>query len=66
MHNVSFRFVILRSPQSFERARTVEFSSHVPGPPFFSFACSILSFSRQTLHESGKIFVEHARHVARI
>ena len=29
-----------------------------------SFACSILAYSRKTLHDPSKIFVEHARHVA--
>ena len=31
-----------------------------------SFACSILAFSRKALHESSKIFIEYALHVARI
>ena len=31
-----------------------------------SFACSIFAFSRENLHESSKIFVEHAQHVASI
>ena len=31
-----------------------------------SFVCSILAHSRKTLHESSKIFVAHALHVARI
>ena len=41
----------------------------VPFPPcqvMLSFACSILAFSRKTLHQSSKSFVEHAQHVARM
>ena len=36
------------------------------GHQSLSFACSILAYWRKTLHELKKIFVEHARHVARI
>ena len=42
--------------------------SEVSAPCYqsLSFACSILAHSRNTLHESSKIFVTHALHVARI
>ena len=39
------------------------------GSPYqqnLSFTCPILAYSRKTLHESSKFFVEHALHVARI
>ena len=36
----------------------------LPKEPFFGY--SILPFFRKTLHESNKIFVEHALHIARI
>ena len=29
-------------------------------------ACSIVAYSLKTLHKSSNIFVEHARHVAKI
>ena len=36
----------------------------LPEEVTLSFACSIFAFSRKILHESSKIFVEHAQHVA--
>ena len=39
---------------------------HAPCKQSLSFACSILAFSRKALHESSKIFIEYALHVARI
>ena len=36
----------------------------LPYYPCLSFACPILACSRKTLHESSKVFVEHALHVA--
>ena len=43
-----------------------ELSSLPPCKQSLSFACSILAFSRKALHESSKIFIEYALHVARI
>ena len=33
---------------------------------FLSFVCLILVNSRKTVHESSKIFIEHALHIARL
>ena len=42
-----------------------EQNTNPPGSSL-SFACSILVYLRETLHESSDIFVEHAQYVARI
>ena len=44
----------------------IEPHSLAPGQQSLSLTCSILVFSRTTLHESRKIFFEHALYVARI
>ena len=52
-------------PRSFAHLIVLKLTA-LPEEVSLSFACSIFAYSRKTLHESSKIFVEHAQHVARI
>ena len=45
---------------------TVEKYKKAPYQQNFSFAFSILAYSRKKLHESNKISFEHALHISRI